>query len=79
MDLAEKLKAIRANERVSQSEICELLGLSLSTYKKYEAALFEMGYGALTKLTQHPRFKKYTLWLMTGDTAPESGQVSPLD
>ncbi|QSB20637.1 helix-turn-helix domain-containing protein [Pseudomonas sp. 15A4] len=79
MDLAEKLKAIRANEQVSQSEICQLLGMSLSTYKKYEGALFEMGYGALTKLTQHPRFKKYTLWLMTDDVGPECGQISPIE
>ncbi|MFJ4457540.1 hypothetical protein ACIP1G_27155 [Pseudomonas sp. NPDC089392] len=36
-----------------------------------------MGAPALIKISSHPRFKKYTLWLMTGDTAPEGGQVSP--
>ncbi len=78
MGLAEKLKAIRTKEGLTQGEICKLLDFSLSTWKKYETSLFEMGYGALSKVLQHQRFKKYTLWIMTGDTAPECGQVSPL-
>lgn len=78
MDLAAKLKAIRAKEGVTQTQFCELLGFSISTYKKYEASLFEMGYGALSKVVKHPRFYKYTLWLMTDQTEPECGQVSPV-
>lgn len=78
MDLAAKLKAIRASERVTQTEFCELLGFSISTYKKYEASMFEMGYGALSKVVNHPRFMKYTLWLMIDQVAPECGQVSPV-
>ncbi|WP_028681564.1 helix-turn-helix domain-containing protein [Pseudomonas chlororaphis] len=78
MDLASKLKAIRAKEGVTQSEFCELVGFSISTYKKYESSLFEMGFTALSKVVNHPRFTKYTLWLMIEQTAPESGQVSPV-
>lgn len=78
MDLAGKLKAIRAKEGLTQGQICELLEFSLSTWKKYEGGHFEMAFGALAKMLQHPRFTKYTLWLMTGETAAESGQVSPL-
>lgn len=78
MDFAAKLKAIRANEAVTQREFCELVGLSVNTLKKYEGSMFEMGYGALTKVLQHPQFKKYTLWLMTDETAPECGQISPV-
>ncbi|WP_395502045.1 helix-turn-helix domain-containing protein [Ectopseudomonas mendocina] len=78
MEFAEKLKAMRAKEGVTQAEFCELVGVSLSTYKKYEAGMFEMGYGALSRLLTHPRFNKYTLWLMTGDTALACGQISPL-
>lgn len=77
MEFAEKLKAIRSSERITQSEFCEMVGMSISTYKKYEASFFEMGYGALRKLLCHPRFTKYTLWLMTDQTAPECGQISP--
>nr|WP_325436315.1 helix-turn-helix transcriptional regulator [Pseudomonas nitroreducens] len=78
MELAGKLKAIRAKEGLTQGEICELLDFSLSTWKKYETSLFEMGFAALSKVLQHPRFTKYTLWVMTDTTAPDCGQVSPL-
>ncbi|WP_027595225.1 helix-turn-helix domain-containing protein [Pseudomonas sp. LAIL14HWK12:I7] len=79
MGLAEKLKAIRIKEGLTQSELCEATGLSLSSYKKYELALrTEVSSVALLKLTNHERFKKYTLWLMTGDVAPACGQVSPV-
>jgi len=79
MDLAQKLKAIRVKEGLTQSELCEATGLSLSSYKKYELALrLEVSSIALVKITRHERFKKYTLWLMTDDTAPACGQVSPL-
>ncbi|MGC9744398.1 helix-turn-helix transcriptional regulator [Pseudomonas sp. P1B16] len=79
MELAEKLKAIRIKEGLTQSELCEATGLSLSSYKKYELALrIEVSSVALLKITNHERFKKYTLWLMTGDVAPVCGQVSPV-
>jgi len=78
MEFAAKLKAMRKAEGMTQAEFCQLLDFSISTLKKYEASMFEMGYGGLTKVLQHPRFKKYTLWLMTGDTAPDCGQVSPI-
>ncbi|WP_134333629.1 DNA-binding transcriptional regulator [Pseudomonas sp. LAIL14HWK12:I2] len=77
MDLAEKLKAIRRSEGLTQSEFCALVGLSISTYKKYEASMFEMGFGALSSVVNHPRFRKYTLWLMIDEVAPECGQIRP--
>lgn len=78
MELAEKLKAIRLKEGLTQSELCEATGISLSSYKKYELALrTEVSSIALLKITNHVRFKKYTLWLMTGEAAPSCGQVSP--
>lgn len=78
MDLAAKLKAMRLKEGLTQSEFCDLVGFSLSTYKKYESSLFEMGFSALSKVVNHPRFMKYTLWLMIEQIAPEIGQVSPV-
>jgi len=78
MDFADKLKAIRGREGLTQKEFGDLVGISVNTMKKYESSAFEMGYGALTKVLQHPRFTKYTLWLMTGTTATECGQVSPV-
>ena len=78
MELAEKLKAIRGREGLTQKEFGDLVGISVNTIKKYESSAFEMGYGALTKVLQHPRFTRYTLWLMTDAVAPECGQLSPL-
>ncbi|HHT7588586.1 TPA: helix-turn-helix domain-containing protein [Klebsiella pneumoniae] len=77
MKLSEKVRAIREAEGLSQSKFCEIIGLPLSTLKKYESGSFEPGGNALVKITTHPIFNKYTLWLMTDKTAPEVGQVEP--
>ncbi|NMY03725.1 helix-turn-helix domain-containing protein [Pseudomonas sp. WS 5059] len=77
MDFAAKFKLIRKAERLTQKEFCEVLGFSESTFRKYEAGFIEVGAPALLKIANHPRFKKYALWLVTDDVAPESGQISP--
>ncbi|MBK5413716.1 helix-turn-helix domain-containing protein [Pseudomonas sp. TH31] len=77
MDFAAKFKLIRKAERLTQKEFCAALGFSESTFRKYEAGFIEVGAPALLKIANHPRFKKYALWLVTGDVAPESGQISP--
>ncbi|NMX87156.1 helix-turn-helix transcriptional regulator [Pseudomonas sp. WS 5010] len=77
MDLPAKMKAIRATEGLTQTEFCELLGISISSWKKYDAGITDMGLLPFLKVANHPRFKKYALWLVTGDVAPESGQISP--
>lgn len=77
MTLSEKVKAIRQAEGLSQPAFCELTGLSISTLNKYEMGKFEPGGSALIKITQHPRFTKYTLWLMTDQTSEAAGQISP--
>lgn len=77
MDFAAKFKLIRKAERLTQKEFCEVLGFSESTFRKYEAGFIEVGAPALLKVANHPRFKKYALWLVTDDVAPESGQISP--
>ncbi|GAB7528522.1 hypothetical protein PS3A_09300 [Pseudomonas sp. 3A(2025)] len=79
MDLGQKLKEVRRNERLTQGEICELAGISLPTWKGYEYGKSKsVSSIELLKITMHPRFKKYALWLVTDEIAPESGQISPL-
>ncbi|EOL9163620.1 helix-turn-helix domain-containing protein [Escherichia coli] len=78
MKLGEKLKAIRAAEGLSQNEFCEVIDLSINTLRKYETGGYEPGGSALVKIAQHPRFQKYTLWLMSDITAPEAGQIAPV-
>lgn len=77
MKLSEKIKLIRESEGLSQANFCKIIELSINTLKKYEGGKFEPGGDTLTKITQHPRFTKYTLWLMTDQTSEAAGQVSP--
>lgn len=79
MELGQKLKEIRLTERLTQSEICEVTGIKLGTWKGYEyGARKEVSSGELLKITTHPRFIKYALWLVTDQTAPACGQISPV-
>jgi transcriptional regulator with XRE-family HTH domain len=78
MDFPAQLKALRNAEGLTQREFCELLGLSISTWKKYEAGITEMGVAPFLKVANHPRFKKYALWLTTGAAAPGCDQISPV-
>lgn len=78
MNIGEKLRLIRTRERLTQAEMCEATGIKLETWKGYEYGRSKTAASSeLLKVTQHPQFTKYTLWLMTGQTIPEAGQVSP--
>lgn len=77
MKLSEKVKALREAEGLSQAKFCKIIDLPLSTLKKYETGNFEPGGNALLKITTHPQFQKYALWLMTDKTAPQAGQIAP--
>ncbi|QHM72981.1 helix-turn-helix domain-containing protein [Mixta intestinalis] len=77
MKMGEKVKAIRAAEKITQINFCEITGIPLSTLKNYEGGHSEPSLTNMLLITSQPRFKKYTLWLMTDETAPEAGQVSP--
>ncbi|EDM9769363.1 helix-turn-helix transcriptional regulator [Salmonella enterica subsp. enterica serovar Tudu] len=73
----EKLKAIRKAEGLTQTQLSDLTGIGLSTIKNYETKLKDVGLGVIEKVLSVPELQKYTLWLMTDQTAPESGQIAP--
>lgn len=73
----EKLKEIRNAEGLTQPAFAELTGVSLGAIRNYETGQREVGLSVLDKIIKHERFTKYTLWLMSGHTAEEAGQVSP--
>lgn len=77
MNMSKKIRAIRRAEKLTQMKFCELAAIPLSTLKNYEGGHAEPSLNTILQLTQHPQFEKYTLWLMTGKTAPEAGQVAP--
>ncbi|XYQ83719.1 helix-turn-helix domain-containing protein [Pseudomonas syringae] len=78
MDLPAKMKAIRKKEGLTQTEFCEIVGISISSWKKYEAGITEMGLQPFLKVANHERFRKYALWLTSGEVVTEVGQVSPV-
>ncbi|ODS10363.1 helix-turn-helix domain-containing protein [Vibrio scophthalmi] len=77
MSFRKRLKAIIKEERRSQREFAEIVGIPLSTIEGYLNGKSQPTTGALEKIIQCEEYKKYTYWLMTGETLPESGQVCP--
>lgn len=79
MSLGEKFKLIRGTTGLNQIKFSELVGIGISSYKKYESGNHDVGTQSLLAVTNHPKFKKYALWLVTGDTDPAAGQYAPGD
>lgn len=79
MSVGEKIRAIRESEGLTRDEFGAVLDIPIGTLKRYETnRIGSIGGDVLMKITQHVKFKKYTMWLMTGDVAPEVGQISPV-
>ncbi|MFP2469482.1 helix-turn-helix domain-containing protein [Pseudescherichia vulneris] len=78
MKMGQKLRAIRKAEGITQAKFCEISGIALGTVKNYEGGHAEPGIQVILQITNTPQLEKYTLWLMTDKTAPESGQISPV-
>jgi transcriptional regulator with XRE-family HTH domain len=76
--MGEKIREIRDSEGLTRQQFFELTGIPVGTQKFYETGRIEsIGSDVLLKITLHERFEKYTLWLMTGNTAPDAGQIEP--
>ncbi|HHR6031341.1 helix-turn-helix transcriptional regulator [Providencia alcalifaciens] len=75
--LGDKIRLIRESEGLNRKELSELLGISYGTLNNYETKGIQLTESSIVKFTNHPRFEKYTLWLLTGKTNEEIGQISP--
>lgn len=76
--IGEKIRAIRDSEGLTRKQFFELTGILEETQKLYELGRREnIGVETVMKITNHPRFKKYTTWLMNGETNEAAGQISP--
>ncbi|WP_343464630.1 helix-turn-helix transcriptional regulator [Pantoea sp.] len=71
-----KLRLIRIAEGLTQAQLRDLTGIGLSTIKNYEIGR-EVGLSIIERILAHVQFQKYTLWLMTGETAIRAGQIAP--
>lgn len=77
MNMGQKLRAIRKAEGLTQLKFCEISGIALGTVKNYEGGHSEPGINVVMQIANTPQFKKYALWIVTNETAPEAGQISP--
>ncbi|HEJ7039465.1 helix-turn-helix domain-containing protein [Serratia quinivorans] len=78
-NIGSKIREIREAEGLSREEFAVLTGVPAGNLKRYETdRIKSVGSEFLLMITQHQRFKKYAMWLMTGDVAPEVGQISPV-
>lgn len=70
-----RLKAVRKTEDLAQPEFADMVGIPLGTYQN-----LEQGKGSswtnIEKIIMHERFYKYSLWITTGATCDECGQIS---
>lgn len=77
MKFGKKIKTIIKEERYSQREFAKLIDIPLGTLENYLSDRNELPAKIIAKIVNNEQFKKYTLWLMTGDVNPEMGQISP--
>ena len=74
---SQKLQQIRKSEGLTQAAFADTVSIALSTVKNYESGQRDAGLVVIDAVLNNPMFEKYTLWLMTGKTAPSAGQISP--
>ncbi|HGJ5856519.1 helix-turn-helix domain-containing protein [Arsenophonus nasoniae] len=76
--IGKKIRDIREAEGLTRKEFFELTGIPIKTQTYYETNRREgVGSNILFKITKHPRFKKYTMWLMTDEIESSTGQIAP--
>ncbi|MGA7587036.1 MAG: helix-turn-helix transcriptional regulator [Rouxiella badensis] len=75
--LGDKLVVMRESERLNRRELSDLVGIPYGTLTYYETGRSTPPTDVTMRLLSHPQFRKYTLWFMSGQTAPEAGQIAP--
>ncbi len=76
-DYSQKLRIIRKAEGLTQQKFAEITGLAVGTIKRYETRQQTARAEVMEKVLQAPEFRKYTMWLMHDEIAPETGQIEP--
>ncbi|WP_123427344.1 helix-turn-helix domain-containing protein [Lelliottia amnigena] len=75
--LNEKLVLIRKSEYLSRQQLSDLTGIPYGTLSYYESGRSTPPTDVMMKILKMPQFMKYTLWFMTDQISPESGQIAP--
>lgn len=78
MSITTRIREIRTAEGMNQFDFAVEVGVNIGTLRNWEQGRAgNISSTELEKITTHPRFEKYALWLVTGKVAPEAGQISP--
>ncbi|HED0218617.1 TPA: helix-turn-helix transcriptional regulator [Salmonella enterica subsp. enterica serovar Muenchen] len=75
--ISAKIVLLRKSEYLSRQQLADLTGIPYGTLSYYESGRSTPPTDVMMKILQTPQFTKYTLWFMTDQTAPESGQIAP--
>ncbi|MEX6277113.1 helix-turn-helix domain-containing protein [Providencia hangzhouensis] len=77
IDIANKLIVMRESERLNRRQFSELVDIPYGSLTYYETNRSKPPTEVTMKILSHPQFIKYTMWFMTGEIAPEAGQIAP--
>lgn len=75
--ISEKLALMRESERLNRKQFAEITGVPYSSLTYYESGRTTPPTDVTMKILNHPQFMKYTMWFITDQIAPESGQIAP--
>lgn len=77
IDIANKLIIMRESERLNRRQFSDLVDIPYGSLTYYETNRSKPPTEVTMKILSHPKFLKYTMWFMTGEVAPEVGQIAP--
>ncbi|WP_426576408.1 helix-turn-helix domain-containing protein [Xenorhabdus stockiae] len=79
LTIGEKILLMRESERLTnRKDAADLIGITNNALWRYETGEAIPKGDMIMKILSHPKFEKYTLWFVTGKTAPEVGQIAPV-
>lgn len=78
MNLRNRLILIIKAENLTINNFSKICKIPLKTMFKLKNRIIDtLPDNELIKITNNPRFNKYTLWMMLNKTATSSGQIDP--
>ena len=77
MSMGKRLKSILLEEGVSQRQFSEVIQIPLRSLEAVVGETRKPSSDLLAKIGKHEQFRKYTMWLLTGEVQPGTGQVCP--
>lgn len=75
--IGDKIIIMRESERLNRRQFSELIDIPYGTITYYETKRSIPPTDVIMKMLNHPKFKKYMMWFISDEIAPESGQIAP--